>query len=174
MLHLTPDTWHLKHLTCDTWHMTLTYDTWWGVNILSKCQLPSSNGLRLMISWRLGGKGWVTEWISYKAFCRTAPTSSGLLIICHWFQKLFPSVMKTCLCVKETSLYIEETCQCALPMKPIKGEDLWYVFHYPCTGACDWHMGPIYQAGYYAKSLEFCLKLLGPIFILQECRNEWM
>ena len=35
-------------LTPDTWH--LTCDTWWGVNILSRFQLPSSNGLGYIIN----------------------------------------------------------------------------------------------------------------------------
>ena len=63
MWHLTPDTWHL---TRDTWH--LTCDTWWGVNILSKFQLPSSFGLGGKGIWRSGGKGsltWsISEWIT--------------------------------------------------------------------------------------------------------------
>ena len=50
------------HVTSETWHMTrdmrhVTCDMFWGVNILSKCQLPSSSGLWSMIFWRLGGKG---------------------------------------------------------------------------------------------------------------------
>ena len=61
--HGTCDTWHV---TCDMWHMTLatwhvTCDKLWGVNILSKFQLPSSYGLWFMISCRLGGKGWRTD-----------------------------------------------------------------------------------------------------------------
>ena len=60
--YVTLDTWHM---TCDTWHVTpetwhVTCDTWWGVNILSKFQLPSSNGLGSMMSWKLGKKDhWV-------------------------------------------------------------------------------------------------------------------
>ena len=65
-----------------TWH--LTCDTWWLVT-----QLPCSNGMQFMMSWRLGGKGWLAEWmnqsinqsISYKAVCRTATAARGLLII---------------------------------------------------------------------------------------------
>ena len=64
--HVTRDTWHVTchiwHMTCDTWHMTC--DTWWGVNILSKCQLPNSNGLGFMMSWRLGGKESLTDLIN--------------------------------------------------------------------------------------------------------------
>ena len=60
--NLTPDTWHLPpdtwHLTPDTWH--LTCDTWWGVNILSKFQLPSSFDLGGKVIWRSGGKGSLT------------------------------------------------------------------------------------------------------------------
>ena len=49
--HVTPGSWHLAP---DTWHVTC--DTWWRVNILLKFQVPSSNGLGFMMSWRLGGK----------------------------------------------------------------------------------------------------------------------
>ena len=47
MWHVTCDMWHMTH---DTWHKTLdmwhmTYDRWEEVNLLSKCQLPSSYGL---------------------------------------------------------------------------------------------------------------------------------
>ena len=70
------DTWHVTH---DTWHMTC--DTLWGVDILSKFQLPSSYGLWFMISWRLGGKGWPTELMNHGGDCRTAPVTPGLLII---------------------------------------------------------------------------------------------
>ena len=37
MWHLTPDAWHVTHAM---WHKSC--DTWLGLNILSKCQLPSS------------------------------------------------------------------------------------------------------------------------------------
>ena len=37
------------HWKLDGWHMTC--DTWWGVNILSKFQLSSSNGLKVMLFW---------------------------------------------------------------------------------------------------------------------------
>ena len=56
-------TWHvtrdMSHVTRDTWHMTC--DMFWGVNILSKAQPPSSYGLWVMILWRSGGKGWLNE-----------------------------------------------------------------------------------------------------------------
>ena len=63
MLHVTFDRWHVTH---DKWHMTqytwhVTYDTWCGENILSKFQLSRSNGLWVMMFWRLGGKGWPNE-----------------------------------------------------------------------------------------------------------------
>ena len=56
--HLTPDTWHL---TCDRWHVT--YDMCHVnivVNIVSKFQVPSSNGLAFMMFWRFGWKGWLS------------------------------------------------------------------------------------------------------------------
>ena len=59
MWHMTRDMWHM---TCDMWHMTC--DMLWGVNILSKFQLPSSHCLWFMILWRSGGKGWMTELIN--------------------------------------------------------------------------------------------------------------
>ena len=52
-------------------------------------QLHCSNGMKSMMSWRLGGTAWLTEWInewinqsiSYKAVCRRAPPATlGLLI----------------------------------------------------------------------------------------------
>ena len=63
------------------------------VNILWKFQLPSSYCLGLMILWRFGGKGSLThsltDWLSDKAVCRTAPATPGLLIISavlYWFR----------------------------------------------------------------------------------------
>ena len=62
MWHVTHDIWHVTH---DTWHV-VTRETWhvWGVNILSKFQLPSSYRLWFMILWRSGEKGWLTEWMN--------------------------------------------------------------------------------------------------------------
>ena len=77
---MTRDRWQV---TRDTWHVTR--DTFGGVNILSKFQLPSSYRLWFMILWRSGGKGWVTQLISwsmnYEAVYRTAPATPGLLNI---------------------------------------------------------------------------------------------
>ena len=44
---LAPPLFSGKKLTCDTRH--LTCDTWWGVNIVSEFQLPSSNSLGFMM-----------------------------------------------------------------------------------------------------------------------------
>ena len=53
-------TWNdMRHVTCDMWQVT--YDTWCGVNILSKFQLSSFNGFGVMMFWKLGGKGSLTE-----------------------------------------------------------------------------------------------------------------
>ena len=74
MWHMTPDT-----LTPDTWQVTL--DMFWGVNIVSKVQLP----LTLCDFWYyedLEEKAdWLTDWlvINYKAVYRTAPATQGLL-----------------------------------------------------------------------------------------------
>ena len=63
---MTPDTWHMTpdtlHLTPDKWH--LKCDMWWGVNILSKFQLPKSYGLGVMMILRFGGKGSISQWIN--------------------------------------------------------------------------------------------------------------
>ena len=66
MWHVTFDMWHV---TSDTWHMTS--DTWntGMMNIVSKFQVPSYNGLEVMIVWIYFHKGslnqlinqWVTE-----------------------------------------------------------------------------------------------------------------
>ena len=83
---MTGDRWHV---TGDRWHLTgdrwqVTRDTWWGVNILSKFQLPSSNGLGFMMSWRWRGKGWLSDLINEsmndEGVCRAAPATPGLLI----------------------------------------------------------------------------------------------
>ena len=81
--------WHdMWHVTCDMWHVTwhVTHDMWyvWGVNILSKFQLPSSYGLWFIILWISGGKGWLNESMNKsmndEAVYRTAPATPGLLI----------------------------------------------------------------------------------------------
>ena len=83
MWHVTCDAWHVTrdmwHVTRDMWHVTC--DTFGGVNILSKFQLPSSYCLWFMMLWRSGGKGWVTELMNDEAVYRTAPATPGLLII---------------------------------------------------------------------------------------------
>ena len=63
MWHVTPDMWQV---TCDMWHVT--HDTWQVVNIVSKCQVPSFNGLGFMVFWRFEGKDellnfnqWITK-----------------------------------------------------------------------------------------------------------------
>ena len=81
---MTRDTWHMTH---DTWHMThntwhMTHDIWHmvgGVNILSKFQLSSSNGLGFMMLWISWGKGLINQSISHGGVCRTAPATPGLL-----------------------------------------------------------------------------------------------
>ena len=67
------------HVTYDTWHVTC--DTWWGVNILSKFQLPISYRLGFMMLWIFGGKGWLTDSVNNEAVYRTAPATLGLLNI---------------------------------------------------------------------------------------------
>ena len=82
----------MGHGTWDMWHVTLdmrrvTCDMLWGVNILSKFQLPSSYGLWFMIFWILGGKGWLPQWINDKAGCKTDPATPSLLKRTRNFQR---------------------------------------------------------------------------------------
>ena len=55
----------------------------WGEHSLKK--LSSLNGLRVMMFWRFGGKGLLTESLNEssndEAVCRTAPATPGLLNI---------------------------------------------------------------------------------------------
>ena len=70
------------HVTCDSWHVKC--DMWWGVNILSTFQLPSSYGVGGMVFGRYFHKGvseCLSQWMIYKAVCRTAPVILGLFII---------------------------------------------------------------------------------------------
>ena len=62
---VTCDTWFMSH---GTWHMR--YDMFCEANIVQKFQLPCSNGVRVMLFWRLGGKGWLTEWMNHEGDCR--------------------------------------------------------------------------------------------------------
>ena len=67
-------------VTRDTWHVT--HDTWCGVNILSKFQLSSSNGLGFMMLWISGEKRitqLINQLINDEAVYRTAPATPGLL-----------------------------------------------------------------------------------------------
>ena len=81
MWHVNFDMWHVTrytwHMTSDMWHMTC--DTCWGVNILSKFQLSSSNGLGVMLLWIYFNKPSLTL-MNHEAVCRTAPATLGLLI----------------------------------------------------------------------------------------------
>ena len=78
---VTGDTWRVTH---DMWNVThdmwnVTHDTWCGVNILSKFQLSRFNGFGVLII----GRKRITHWIYDKGVCRTAPATTGLLII-NW------------------------------------------------------------------------------------------
>ena len=68
----------------------MTCNTLWGVNNLSKYQLPSSYGLGVMMIRRFGGKGSLTELMNelfnHKGDCRTAPATPGLVNIQHRFK----------------------------------------------------------------------------------------
>ena len=58
MWHLTPDMWQVTH---DTWHMTP--DAWLVVNVVSKFQVSNSNGLGVIVFWRLGVKEWLIHFM---------------------------------------------------------------------------------------------------------------
>ena len=62
--------WHVTHLC--------------GVDILSKLQLSTSNGLGVMMFWRSGGKGSLSDSVkestNQKAVWRTNPATPGMLI----------------------------------------------------------------------------------------------
>jgi hypothetical protein len=63
----------MAHVTGDRWQVT--GDTWCGVNIMSKFQLSSSNGLEAVEY--LEEKD---DLMNDEAVCRTAPATPGLLI----------------------------------------------------------------------------------------------
>ena len=46
------------------WQMTRDMYMWWGVNILSKFQLPSSYGLGETVFWEYFLKGWLSLLLS--------------------------------------------------------------------------------------------------------------
>ena len=64
---VTHDTWHL---TPDMWHVV-------GVNIFSKCLLPSCYSLSVTMFWRFGGKWqmnqWMNQWVNDKGFLQNNP-----------------------------------------------------------------------------------------------------
>ena len=66
-------------MTCDMWHVTC--DRWGEMHLLSKFQLPSSNGLGFMMLWRLEVKGSLSHWINDEGVGRTAPANPSLLNI---------------------------------------------------------------------------------------------
>ena len=68
-----------RNVTGDMWHLTPDVGHLVGVNILSKFQLPSSYGLGVMMFWRFGGKGSLTELMCNKSDCRTAPATPARL-----------------------------------------------------------------------------------------------
>ena len=73
-------------MTHNMWHMT---GGW--LNLLSKCQVPSTYGLGVKFSEDIS-----TESVNDKGVCRTAPATLGLLIIsvglkdCHFWAKGVP------------------------------------------------------------------------------------
>ena len=58
----------------------MTNDQCCGVN-LSQNVNSSSNGLGVMMFWRLGGKGWLNQSMSAEGVCITALATLGLVNI---------------------------------------------------------------------------------------------
>ena len=74
---MTRDMWHM---TLDTWHMT--HDRWGEVNILSKCQLPSSYVWEWRCSEDISTKDHSLGYLmNDEGVSRTAPATPGLLNI---------------------------------------------------------------------------------------------
>ena len=77
-------------MTPDMWH--LTPDTGLVVNIGYKFQVPSSNGLGVIMFWRYGGKGWLGYSIADGGACGGG-SNSTLLIIFMVFRCLICSLV---------------------------------------------------------------------------------
>ena len=78
-------------MTCDMWYATcdmwqVRFDMWHvvGGEIFWKFQVPSSEDLGLMILWRFGEKGLLTDGLN-EGVWRTAPATPGLLISRKYF-----------------------------------------------------------------------------------------
>ena len=72
-------------MTHDRWHVT--HSRLCRVNILSKLQLSSFNGLGIWCFEDLEEKDhWINQLMNDKAVCRTAPATLGLLNTCIWVQ----------------------------------------------------------------------------------------
>ena len=84
-LQVTPYMWQM---TCDTWHVAcVTYEV---VKIMSKLQVPSFNGLRAMMVWRLGEKGWLNESMSNNIIwcvCLGKPYGGKSGLVMEFFHK---------------------------------------------------------------------------------------
>ena len=63
----------------------MTHDTWGGVNILLKCQVPSSYGLGVAVFWRYFHKEWLSEWINEWITKRSVGVGQTWL---HWVCKI--------------------------------------------------------------------------------------
>ena len=83
--HVTPDTWHMTH---DIWHIL-------GVNILSKCQLPSFYGLWVMMHRRFRGKGSLNYWVTNFIFIRPGVAGAVLQTHSSFINSLSPWVFSS-------------------------------------------------------------------------------
>ena len=82
-------------MTEELWHVTC--DTEGVVNIVSRFQVPSSNCFEVMMFWRFGGKGWVTQSIINRPGVAGAVLLSPLLLIQSVTDWLFSSKSSKCL-----------------------------------------------------------------------------
>ena len=106
---MTCDVWQVTH---DIWHMTggiyhVACDMCRKVNILSKCQVPSSYGLGVKLLWQFLEKGWLYQWnnevINDKGVFWTTPATPGLFKTLQIYclpgnsQSVMPQLAPLCL-----------------------------------------------------------------------------
>ena len=91
--HMAHDTLYIigekLHVTNEIWHMT--HDRWGAVNLLSKCQLPSSSVLGLKVFGRYFHKEWLNEWMTSWGLARFWPhtVATRLLFVDIWKLQIY-------------------------------------------------------------------------------------
>ena len=79
---------HVSRVTCHMSHIT-----WLIVNIVSKFQVPSSNGLGFMVLWIFGGK-WSLTWSISQLITKVFVEQPRLQWVCKLF--IFTYIQETC------------------------------------------------------------------------------